>query len=600
MLSRARISLLFMLSVTPFASCDCEVEPLQGVPGRVAGILCDGQTGLPTSGIALEIAAANGETITGATDATGSFLVDGVPTGDATVTFGNRTIDIVVTSGATTQLSDPACRDVPPGPGFGDIIGTVCNRHTGALVSDATVTVPLDESQGGNMTTTTDSEGNFQLWNVPVGPRVVTVVATGFQRTWAVDVAPGEVVEIISDASCVSPGLEQGMLSGVFCAPDTAGEPLVEGRVVVTDAEDSDYSELTDASGAFILGPMAPGLARVTVEKDGAIVVDVTAVVVAGQETQVTNGGGCVVETCQETAIESDGRTELLFVVDRSGSMNFGAPGYDGTRWEGVVGAMQTVSVALQQRIAFGLSMYPSLESNECGTTSPQIAPDFDNGDEVSAMLGDFFSAPAGATPTASALRSVKEWHLANPTDRKRALLLATDGAPNCNSSLDPATCVCSSPGDARCSAGGDAYMCLDDAASVAAVAELSALGLDTYIIGIPGVENFGYVLDQMAAAGNSTRHYVARDYEALEAAVVDIARRAGGCTVEITDLELSDVARVDIVIDGESVPHDPEQENGYAMVDEHHVELYGAACENYLTAGAAELGLCTIDGGDQ
>jgi hypothetical protein len=598
MLSRARLS--FVLLLVPLGGCDCEVEPLQRVPGRVAGILCDGQTGLPTSALPVEIAAATGEKIAGETDASGSFLVDGVPAGDATITFGNRSMEIVVTSDGTTQVSDPACRDVPPGPGFGDIIGTICNRHTGALVSDATVTVPLEESQGGNMTTTTDSEGNFQLWNVPTGPRVVMVSATGFQRTWAVDVAPGEVVEIVSDEECSPPGLDQGMLSGAFCAPDTAGEPLVEGLVTVTDATDSEYAELTDADGAFILGPMAPGLARVRVEKDGAIVVDVTAIIVAGQETQVTNGGGCVVEVCEETAIESDGRTELLFVVDRSGSMNLGAPGYEGTRWEGVVGAMQTVSVALQQRIAFGLSMYPSLDSNECGTAAPQLPPEFDNGDDVSSMLGDFFSAPAGATPTASALRSVKEWHLANPTDRKRALLLATDGAPNCNSTLDPATCVCSSPGDARCGPGGDAYMCLDDAASVAAVAELGALGVDTYIIGIPGVENFGYVLDQMAAAGNSTRHYVARDYEALESAVVDIARRAGGCTVEVADLDLADVARVDIVIDGESVPHDPSQENGYAMVDEHHVELYGDACENYLTAGAAELGLCTIDGGDQ
>lgn len=600
MLSRARIFLVLVLSVTPFASCDCEVEPLQRVPGRVAGILCDGQTGEPTSALPLQIVAGTGESIDGVTDATGSFLVDGVPAGDATITFGERTIDIVVTSDGTTQVSDPACRDVPPGPGFGDIIGTVCNRHTGALVSDATVTVPLEESQGGNMTTTTDSEGHFQLWNVPTGPRVVMVSATGFQRTWAVDVAAGEVVEILSDDDCSPPGIDQGMLSGAFCAPDTAGEPLVEGLVTVTDAQNTQYSELTDADGAFILGPMAPGLARVRVEKDGNIVVDVSAIVVAGAETQVTNGGGCVVETCQQTAIESDGRTELLFVVDRSGSMNQGAPGYEGTRWEGVVGAMQTVSVALQQRIAFGLSMYPSLDSNECGTTSPQLAPEFDNGDEVSAMLGDFFSAPAGATPTAAALRSVRDWHLDNPTDRKRALLLATDGAPNCNSTLDPATCVCSALDDPRCGPGGDAFMCLDDAASVAAVAELSALGLDTYIIGIPGVENFGNVLDQMAAAGNSTRHYVARDYEALEAAVVDIARRAGGCTVEVADLDLADVARVDIIIDGESVPHDPSQQNGYALVDEHHVELYGAACENYLTAGAAELGLCTIDGGDQ
>lgn len=588
-----------LLAIVGASSCDCEVEPLVRVPGRVAGILCDVETGLPASALALEITDANGETTTGTTDAAGNFLVDGVGVGDATITFGARTMDIEVFSDSTSTVRDPACRDVPPGPGFGDIIGTICNRHTGALVTDATVTVPLDEAQGGNMTTTTDSEGNFQLWNVPTGPRVVSVSAAGFQRSWAVDVAAGEVVEIISDDECRPSTADEGMLSGAFCDEGTAGEPLSEALVSVVDADDRVFQEITDADGAFILGPMSPGLATIQVIKDAVIVAHRTAIVVAGETTRVTNGGACVLETCNETAIESDGRTELVFVVDRSGSMNLGAPGYAGTRWEGVVGAVQTVSTALEQRIALGLAMYPSLDSNECGTTEPYLDPVFDNGEEVSQMLGDFFSAPAGATPTASALRDVRDWHEANPTDRKRAVLLATDGAPNCNSTLDANTCLCSS-GDDQCATSGEAYLCLDDAASVAAVADLTALGLDTYIIGIPGVENFGWVLDNMAIAGGTTRHYLARDYEALEAAVVDIARRAGGCTVEVADQDLSDVARLDIIIDGTAVEPDPTQQNGYAIVDQHHVELYGDACESYLTAGAAELGLCTLDDGSE
>lgn len=582
-----------LLTFVCLSSCDCEVEPLNAVPGRVAGILCDALTGAPAPALAISVVPAAGAALRSETDEAGSFLVDGVPAGPATLVVGDREIELLVSSDGTTTVDDPACRDVPPGPGFGDIIGTVCNRHTGALVQAATVTVPLDS---GNLETTTDADGHFQLWSVPSGARAVIVSGDGFQRTWLVEVIGGAVVEIPSEGACRSATAEEGMLSGTFCDPlaSEGGAPLTGARVAITDVAGELHTELTDVEGAFLAGPLPPGLARVRITR-GSLLIERTAVIVAGAEAQLSNGGACIVEQCTESQLQSDGRTELIFVVDRSGSMNFGAPGYDGTRWEGVVGAIEGVSSQLDARIAFGLALYPSLESNECGTTGPYVVPAFDNGPAVAARLSDFDSEPAGATPTAAALESVRAWHLANPTDRKRAVLLATDGAPNCNSSLNPATCVCSS-GDNRCATSGEAYQCLDDDAAVAAVDALHALGVDAYIIGVPGVESFGYVLDRMAEAGGSVRHYVARDVDTLEAAVVDIARRAGGCTVRVSE-DLSTIARLDIAIDGAPIAYDPLHDDGYEIVDAHHVELYGEACEAYLTAGSAAFGTCVLQG---
>jgi hypothetical protein len=452
--------------------------------------------------------------------------------------------------------------------------------------------VPQD---GDDLTGTTDENGDFRIWNVPVGEQVVIVSGDGFQRSWQVMVEEG-VENRIDNAGddCRTPNADEGMLSGALCDPATAG-PLTRAHVTAIDVDGRAHEDLTDVDGAFLVGPMAPGPVRIDVVKDDTHLV-LTALVVAGREVHVTNGGTCIVETCEETQVEVQAETELMFAVDRSGSMRSGAPGYAGTRWEAIVNAVSGVSAEFEAHVAFGVSLYPSLDSNECGTVAPYLAPELDNGEEIGTLLSAFDSSPAGATPTAKALEDLRAWNEANPTDRSRAVLLATDGAPNCNSTLDPLTCECSS-GDDSCATSGDAYLCLDNAAAVNAVTALHDAGLDTYIIGISGVEAFGWVLDDMAEAGGTGHYYPARDTATLERAVIDIVRRAGGCTLHV-DGNLADVARVDVLIDGVPVAYDPNGEDGYAFEDEHSVTLYGSACEQYLSAGSASLGMCTIEEG--
>ena len=208
-------------------------------------------------------------------------------------------------------------------------------------------------------------------------------------------------------------------------------------------------------------------------------------------------------------------------------------------------------------------------------------------------LLDAFSSEPSGATPTAAALGSLQQWHLDHPTTRTRAVLLATDGAPNCNDNLDPATCVCST-GDNSCATQNEAFQCLDDVGSVNAVTALHALGLDVYVIGIAGVEdNFGYVLDNMAAAGGTERHYVARDTQTLQSAMVDVARRAGGCTIQV-ERDLATVSSVNLTIGSTIVQHDAQRQDGYDIVDAHDISLFGDACASYLETGTVSLDICT------
>ena len=584
------------------SACDCGVEPLQSLPGRVAGVVCDELTGLPASGVSVDLLLADEEQGFVVTDDNGSFLLDRVQTGSGEVIVhgsqGDRRIPVTVSGRATSTVADPACRDVPPGPGFGDIVGKVCNRHTGSLVSDATVTVVLDD--GSTQETRTDQTGVFQLWNVPVGKRVVVINAPGYRRSFLLDVLDQQVTELPSEASCRVPGIDEGLLSGIFCDAESDSGFLVGARVDVTDALGEVHNDITDNEGSFVVGPLPVGRATVHVTRSDDVDFTVTALVAAGGVAQVTNGGACVNETCQEHSFPPAPQTqsELMMIVDRSGSMTQLAPGYPGTRWEGVRTGLQSVTARLEQRVAFGLMLFPSRQDNECGAGLIDVEPAFENAAAISAALDAFASEPLGATPTSASLQAVRLWLESHPAERPRAVLLATDGGPNCNGALDPTRCACSDGSVGGCP---DAYLCLDDEAAVAEVGALAALDVPTYVIGIPGVENFSSVLGRMAEAGGtalpgSMKYYLARDTESLEQAVADIGRRAGGCSV-VVDVDLAAATRIEVRLEGSPILQDTSHEDGFDIIDSAHLELYGSACESWLgSVTSLQLQLCTLD----
>src|SRR5690606_8638566 len=98
----------------------------------------------------------------------------------------------------------------------------------------------------------------------------------------------------------------------------------------------------------------------------------------------------------------------------------------------------------------------------------------------------------------------------------------------NCNTSItcDASDCipniegVCS-PTENCCAVdhpqGGGPFNCVDRAATVEAVAALAALGIDVYVIGIPGSEYYGDVLDEMAVAAGTAQTSGATKYHRVE-----------------------------------------------------------------------------------
>ena len=233
----------------------------------------------------------------------------------------------------------------------------------------------------------------------------------------------------------------------------------------------------------------------------------------------------------------------VMFVLDRSASMNtsFGAAG---NRWQSLTAAFGQALPAADQTMQVGALVFPvGAGGQSCSAPGgANLSPAIGN---VPALLRLMrVTSPAGSTPTSDAMDSaaaaVRGIRAAGTA---RALVLATDGAPDCNTALDPRTCVCVS------NTGCTATRCLDDARTVDRIRALTASGLPTYVIGIQRESETALVaaLNAMAVAGGrprtgaSQQYYPATSDAALQTALVTIRDQVKGCvflTTSVPDAE--------------------------------------------------------------
>src|SRR5690606_14762035 len=88
-----------------------------------------------------------------------------------------------------------------------------------------------------------------------------------------------------------------------------------------------------------------------------------------------------------------------------------------------------------------------------------------------------------------------------------RFVLLATDGGPNCGPDNTCDADACTPNLDGQCPAGegncceGEGLYCLDDAAVIEKIEALAEAGVATFVIGIPGTEQYASYLDDFAIA---------------------------------------------------------------------------------------------------
>jgi predicted small lipoprotein YifL len=295
---------------------------------------------------------------------------------------------------------------------------------------------------------------------------------------------------------------------------------------------------------------------------------------------------------------------ELMLVLDRSGSMRQTIEGLpdqpvDQWRWTILSTSLGDALSTLDARVHVGAKFFPDVitspmpGSMEACACSPAIdvRPAAGTTGAILSLFGT--TNPNGGTPTASALEAAAT---AFSTTPRRFVLLATDGAPNCNPDLTN-PCVCTGPAMTCTAPRPGVLACLDDRATLGAIDSLLARGIPTYVVGIEDLmrPDFSDVLDQMALHGGRPRSvpgerafYSVRSADQLHQALMDITSSISACGFLTPSLPGSD-ARFSIEIDGVLVPEDAT--NGWTWVDRAagELELHGAACTAARTARRIE-----------
>jgi hypothetical protein len=296
-------------------------------------------------------------------------------------------------------------------------------------------------------------------------------------------------------------------------------------------------------------------------------------------------------------------RPTVMIVADRSGSMNnrFDA---NGSRWVVLGNALAKALPPVDPTMRLGLLMFPAAGArNSVSCALPgtvNLVPALNNVQPLVSTLKA--TTTGGGTPTADAIALAgKAVQAVRSARTARAMILATDGSPNCNSGLDPASCVCSDPGT-NCRRDGS--LCLDDKRTVDRINDFAVAGVPTYVIGL-GNDASAATLDAMAIAGGRPqksgphRYYAVANQAELDAALVTVRDQVGACTYltpSVPDAE----GTIRLLIDGKVVPYDPT--NGWVWVDQKNGEivLAGAACDLVSNAPlnvVAEVS-CGDDGG--
>jgi hypothetical protein len=301
----------------------------------------------------------------------------------------------------------------------------------------------------------------------------------------------------------------------------------------------------------------------------------------------------------------------VMFVLDASGSMNQTFSVNGSTRWQVLESSLAAALPSVDQTMSIGAVVFPDVAQQspqDCaGPSSVNLSPAIGNVDALLSLINSI--APLGGTPTADAITTAAQGLLSiRAASTARAIILATDGGPNCNTGLDPDTCTCANPfpetqcGDPNVPRNQlDPELCLDDTRTLSRITSFASQGLPTYVIGIhdPGDTEDEPVLNEMADAGgrplSGTDHYYSATSQTdLENAFVSIRNQIGTCTY-LTSSVPNGAGSISVTVNGVTIPFDPSGKQGWKWGDEANGEIIfvGQACTNL---GASDGGTQKID----
>ncbi len=204
----------------------------------------------------------------------------------------------------------------------------------------------------------------------------------------------------------------------------------------------------------------------------------------------------------------------VMLVIDQSGSMSQEVSGATSKlddvkdKFAGASGFLVSAGAGA----VFGLIQFPTGKVCDPGAV---VRPVGSATDDIRQSINA--AVAQGGTPTAASLQAVlTDAKMSTPeAGRDRFVMLLTDGAPNCNASLNASTCT---------STGGtcnpQSECCLDDDATIQQVTALANQGIKTFVIGFGNEtgdkSSQAYdVLNRAAAAGGLSKSQDPKFYQA-------------------------------------------------------------------------------------
>jgi hypothetical protein len=193
---------------------------------------------------------------------------------------------------------------------------------------------------------------------------------------------------------------------------------------------------------------------------------------------------------------------DMLIVLDRSNSMGEGAP----SLWTSMGDALTSVTSQMEDQINFGLMLFPDTScSGAANTCQPSSAPYVDINSvgavsQIATAVGAGGVGTCGGTPIAVTLQNALSYLSTVSDSYQRYVLLATDGAPNCNSLLVGSQCTC--VGTSCTGSSGANLNCLDDIRTFSAATALKNAGYRTFVLGVGDSGDWAPVMQNIATQG--------------------------------------------------------------------------------------------------
>jgi hypothetical protein len=288
---------------------------------------------------------------------------------------------------------------------------------------------------------------------------------------------------------------------------------------------------------------------------------------------------------CADTVVDANPTTPtVILIVDQSSSME---EEFDnGSRWDVLRDFLleepNGLISDLQSQVHFGLAMY----SAESGGTAPlpigecpmvtTVAPAPDNYAAIADVYGN--AEPIEDTPTGDSIdRVVEDLGLNDPDmdENPVVFVLATDGEPDRCEELDPQN---------------------GQEEAIAAVERAYTLGIRTFVISVGEGELSAEHQQDIANAGlgrqpgdADAEYWVAGNDQTLRDALTSIVGGQLGCEIALNGrVQDGNPCLGRVSLNGDQL--ECNGEDGWELIDDRHIRLLGAACDELKSGGDVYL----------